>query len=170
MKIRTAFPAPPFVMFPRDLAQTPGGLSADALGVLLFLASFPDGFTVHRAQILSRFEFSRHKWGRIRRELEATGCLRSVATRTPGGKLAGRHLEITFPESASKTRGSGNRALGAKEPQNLTGPGQVSGPLSIEENIKRAGSAESADNRPPAEVAKALGLPYLGDDGKWRRD
>jgi len=105
--IQTEFQGPGFVAVPNAVAQMEN-LSAEALGVLVWLASLPKGFLVRRSGILSRFRIGRDKWQRIARELTDHCALRIEKDRLPGGQFVSRYV-VKWPEP--------ERVLAAVEPE-----------------------------------------------------
>lgn len=85
--IRTEIEGPGFVAVPNAVAQS-AELSADALGVLVYLSAMP-GAVRPSAAARARFGFGRDKWRRIARELRAAGLLHQCAARGPAGRIVG---------------------------------------------------------------------------------
>lgn len=54
-------------------------LSAEALGVLVWLSQFPQGQTLSQSDIFKRFGIGEDKWQRIRKELVAVGVIETSA-------------------------------------------------------------------------------------------
>lgn len=96
--VETQFEGPGFVAVPNAVAQL-AELSADALGVLVWLASLPKGFAVRRSTILERFRLGKDKWQRIARDLAAVGALELRKERRAGGQFASRYL-VRWPDPA----------------------------------------------------------------------
>jgi len=104
MKIRVNKPQHDFTMVPNYVVQR-SGLSADALGVLVWLMAHQDGFTLSSTQVRERFQFGRHTWLRISKELRAANALDHAVFRvSPEHSENGRHqvygnaLFVQWPE------------------------------------------------------------------------
>jgi len=82
-------------MVPNHVIKS-AGFSAEALGVLIFLMSNTDGFTVSVAEVCAHFQFGKAKWQRIANELRGCNALRTETNRQ-GGKARGRYLEVFWP-------------------------------------------------------------------------
>jgi len=98
--IETRFQGPGFVAVPNAVAQMEN-LGADALGVLVWLASLPQGFTVRRQTLLERFKFGKDKWQRIARELTECGALQVTTQRGAGGLFSRSYL-VRWPEPVAQ--------------------------------------------------------------------
>ena len=96
-QIQTEFQGPGFVAVPNSVAQSPD-ISADALGVLVYLASQPHGFIARVAVIQERFGMGKDKWQRIARELRDLGAMQSHAIRGTGGRVIGKRVVVRWPE------------------------------------------------------------------------
>jgi len=105
--IETNFAGPNFVMVPNSVAQ--GALSAEALGVLVYLASLPRGFVARVSVIRERFGIGKEKWQRIARELRGAGAMTVEPVRGPGGKVYGKRTVITWPDASEATEGRETR-------------------------------------------------------------
>jgi len=95
-EIQTHFQGTGYVQVPNVVAQSPD-LSADALGVLVFLASLPNGFTLRVVTIQERFRIGKDKWQRIARELRACGAMASDRIRGHGGRVIGERIIVRWP-------------------------------------------------------------------------
>lgn len=89
--IETRFQGSGYVAVPNYVAQHPD-ISADALGVLVWLASLPKGFATRRDTICKRFKFGKDKWQRVARDLQAVGALEVVTDRNQDGTFARRYV------------------------------------------------------------------------------
>jgi hypothetical protein len=94
--IETRFDGPGFVPVPNAVAQM-DELPADALGVLVYLASLPKGFAVRQMTVRNRFGFGKDKWQRIARDLAAVGALEVVKDRQPSGQMFTRYV-VRWPQ------------------------------------------------------------------------
>lgn len=100
--VQTDFQGPGFVAVPNHVADD-DRLSADALGVLVWMAAKPAGFTIRRASILKRFGFGPRKWQRIRRELIAAGAATPAQLQDPEtGRMHGESLLVRWPEKRAE--------------------------------------------------------------------
>ena len=72
-EMQTEFQGSGFVAVPNEVVQS--DLSAEALGVLVFIASKPNGWRFSPTDIRQRFSFGRDKWQRIAREMRAAGLI-----------------------------------------------------------------------------------------------
>lgn len=95
--IQTQFEGPGFVAVPNSVAQM-AELGAEALGVLVWLASLPKGYAIRRSTICERFGLGRDKWQRIARDLAAVGALDVVQDRVDGGRFARRYV-VRWPSA-----------------------------------------------------------------------
>jgi len=95
--VETDFTGPNFVMVPNAVAQS-GRLSAEALGVLVYLASLPRGFLVRVGCIQSTFQMGKDRWQRIARELREVGAMDVQIVRGPGGRAVGRRVLVRWPD------------------------------------------------------------------------
>ena len=100
--VETNFQGPGFVAVPNAVARN-DQLSAEALGVLVFLASMPHGFLTRVASIQERFGFGKDKWQRIAKELREAGAMVVEAVRGSGGRVVGKRVSIQWPEQAEAT-------------------------------------------------------------------
>jgi len=94
--VQTNFTGPNFVMVPNHVAQG-GDLSPEALGVLVYLASQPNGFTARVSVICDHFKMGVKRWQRIARELRACGAMDKRPLRGAGGKVYGWQTLIDWP-------------------------------------------------------------------------
>ncbi|ETW10907.1 hypothetical protein ATO8_19959 [Roseivivax marinus] len=126
-QIHTNFTGPNFVMVPNVVAQ--GELPADALGVLVYLASLPDGFTIRVSTIRERFGFGRDKWQRIARDLRAAGALETQYVRDPDtGKAYGKGVVVQWPtSSAEPAKTEGRKTRSSEEKPKAGKPGHRTG-------------------------------------------
>ena len=101
MIIQTEFQQVPFVAVPRDVIKMVGqGLSAEALGVLVWLAARPVGAQVQVPTIQRAFGVGKDKWQRIARELRAVGALIVEPLRcNETNKVYGKAYLVRWPES-----------------------------------------------------------------------
>jgi len=99
--VRTNFQGPGFVAVPNHVAQS-CNLSPDALGVLVYLASMPNGWTARPSCIMERFKIGRDKWQRIARDLKAADALKIETLRGAGGRVVGRQMVVCWPEPAAE--------------------------------------------------------------------
>jgi hypothetical protein len=81
-----------------------GHLSAEALGVLVYLLSRPDDWIIHREQLMARFKVGRDKFQAIFRELSGCGYARleSIADAESGHLAGKRWVIIEEPEAESR--------------------------------------------------------------------
>jgi hypothetical protein len=94
--VETDFEGPNFVMVPNAVARS-GRLSAEALGVLVYMASLPRGYLVRVGCIQEAFAMGKDRWQRIARELRACGAMQMEAVRGPGGRVIGRRVVVRWP-------------------------------------------------------------------------
>ncbi|WP_442756611.1 hypothetical protein ACNHKD_08435 [Methylocystis sp. JAN1] len=88
-------------------------LSADALGVLVYLLSRPDDWAIHRDQLMARFKIGRDKLQAIFRELSGFGYARLEAVAVAeSGQLAGKRWVI-IEEPEAENRQPENPSLGS---------------------------------------------------------
>jgi hypothetical protein len=88
-------------------------LSADALGVLVYLLSRPDDWAIHRDQLMARFKIGRDKFQAIFRELSGFGYARLEAVAVAeSGQLAGKRWVI-IEEPEAENRQPENPSLGS---------------------------------------------------------
>lgn len=75
------------------------GLSADALGVLIFLMSNIDGYTLTVSEVRERFGMGSDRWQRISKELRAgpSPALGDIYEHK-GQRIAQKGLEVFWPE------------------------------------------------------------------------
>ena len=100
--VQTEFQGPGFVAVPNHVADD-DRLSADALGVLVWMAAKPNGFTIRRATILKRFGMNKKRWQRIRRELIAAGAATETTVQDNAtGRIYGSGLVVRWPEQQAK--------------------------------------------------------------------
>lgn len=127
MKIRVKRPAMNFTMVPNHVLSGVFGsdrkpLSAEAIGVLVFVMSHPDGFELRVGDIQERFDYGKDKWRRVRAELVGAGALAS----RKGGLQGGETLEIQWPDEltlvAENQRVPENPAAGKTDPQPAENP------------------------------------------------
>jgi len=97
--VETQFEGPGFVAVPNAVAQMPG-LSPDALGMLVWLASLPKGYAIRRATLLERFSIGKDRWQRIARDLSAVGALVVEKKRGPDGRFSTRYL-VRWPDPSA---------------------------------------------------------------------
>jgi hypothetical protein len=97
-EVQTEFQGPGFVAVPNHVAQV--GLSAEALGVLVYLASQPQGWVARPCTIQERFAIGRDKWQRIARELREAGAMDLRVIRGAGGRALGKRMVVRWPEQA----------------------------------------------------------------------
>lgn len=95
--IETNFTGPNFVMVPNAVAQS-GKLSAEALGVLVYMASLPRGFLLRVSSVQETFGMGKDKWQRIARELRAVGAMDVQIVRGSGGRAIGRRVAVRWPD------------------------------------------------------------------------
>ena len=122
-QIQTEFQGPGYVAVPNAVAQSPD-ISADALGVLVYLASQPRGFLARVAVIQERFGMGRDKWQRIARELRNLGAMELQVIRGAGGRAIGRRMVVRWPDlKASHAEGvteSRETRCSDRKPENPT--------------------------------------------------
>lgn len=166
--IETDFQGPGFVAVPNAVAQS-ADVSADALGVLVYLASMPRGWIARVAVIQERFGLGKDKWQRIARELREVGALHVEQVRTEGGRVSGRRVRVRWPELAEKTesreirlsdRKPGKPAVGkpAKQSRKIrqTEP-ENPAPYKEQEKDKGAARASSGSEGKAAAARKSRG-------------
>lgn len=100
--IETDFQGPGFVPVPNAVAQD-AALSAEALGVLVYLASLPRGFVLRVATVQERFGIGKDKWQRIARELRDSGAMDAQPVRGSGGRVVGKRVSVRWPDPSRVT-------------------------------------------------------------------
>jgi len=95
MKIRVNKPQNDFTIVPNYVGKH-AALSAEAVGVLVFVMTNPDQFTVRVPDIKARFGIGQSKWLRISKELRDAGALVTTAVRGDA-RLQGKEIEISWP-------------------------------------------------------------------------
>jgi len=105
--VETQFEGPGFVAVPNSVAQL-ASLPADALGVLVWLASLPKGFAIRRSSILERFGFGKDKWQSVARSLSQVGALDVVTDRLPGGQFSRRYV-VRWPTARACQSGQSEK-------------------------------------------------------------
>lgn len=181
-QIQTQFQGPGFVAVPNAVAQCPD-LSAEALGVLVYLASLPHGTLARVATIRERFGFGKDKWQRIARELREAGAMELRSIRGNGGHVIGKMMAVQWPDvEASKeaapaesreTRHSdrepGNPAVGKPATESRKTRKKVpENPAPYKEEINTR--ARTRTHARLAEVPTRMvdgRRQYLGPDGRW---
>ena len=117
--IETDFQGPGFVAVPNHVAQRPG-LSPEALGLLVYLASQPRGFIVRWSVICAHFGMGKDRWQRIGRELRLIGAMEVQQVRGPGGRVIGRRVLVRWPspaQAAAAPTESGESPLSDRKPE-----------------------------------------------------
>lgn len=94
--IETDFEGPGFVAVPNHVAQR-RGLSPDALGVLVYLASQPRGFIARWSAVCAHFGMGKDRWQRIARELRVVGAMDAQPIRGARGRVIGRCVSVRWP-------------------------------------------------------------------------
>lgn len=116
MLIQTEFQGPGFVAVPNHVLNA--GLTADALGVLVWLAARPAGSVVTVGAVMRVFsgdfkqgegkadvslKMGRDRWQRIYRELEAHGAFSFQPVQCPhSGRMIGRSVVVRWPEPGAR--------------------------------------------------------------------
>jgi len=170
--IRTQFQGPGFVAVPNYVAADER-LSADALGVLVYLAAMPSGFTVRVGDIMARFKLGKDRWQRIARELRAAGALHVEPLHDrQSGRVYGRAVIVRWPEMAAKsacdaegreTRLSGSqpKAGTSGSRAGTSGSGKLANPAPYKEQEFKEGAQAGgyAPSRPAARgpAARSVG-------------
>ena len=116
--IETDFEGPGFVPVPNAVAQH-AALSAEALGVLVYLASLPRGFVLRVGTVQERFGIGKDKWQRIARELREVGAMDAQPVRGSGGRVVGKRVAVRWPRSVVSTESRETR-LSDRKPENPT--------------------------------------------------
>lgn len=118
-QIETSFQGPGFVAVPNHIAQDLD-LSPEALGVLVYLASKPNGWRMSPDDVKARFGMGKDRWQRIARELRAVGAMVVEALRGAGGQLLGRLVRVRWPEQPAITEKRETRpsAVTDRKPEN----------------------------------------------------
>jgi hypothetical protein len=187
--IETNFEGPNYVMVPNAVARMGAdeGMSADALGVLVYMASLPRGSIVRVSQVRECFKIGRDHWQRIARDLTRAGALEVKPLREVGtGRVYGSHVSIRWPEvAAPKTGKPGSRS--SKSPTTgkpvsrygKPGSGQPENPVpSKEEDCAGRDAVHGVAERPAkdssllpfnekAAVARSEGQRWRNKDGEW---
>lgn len=97
-QIETEFQGAGFVAVPNWVAQD-ARLSPEAVGVLVYLASLPNGWRLSPDDVRARFGMGKDRWQRIARELRAAGAMMREAIRGAGGRLLGEVVRVRWPEA-----------------------------------------------------------------------
>jgi len=158
--IQTRFQGPGFVAVPNAVAQS-GRLSPEALGVLVYLASLPQGFLVRVVNIRETFALGKDKWQRIARELREVGAMEVEPIKGEGGRHIGKRVLVRWPEldavtESRETRPSdrkpekptvGKTAKQGRETRQ-TGPGNPA-PYKDQKQTQAGAQAKAAAPRQP---------------------
>lgn len=74
-------------------------LSAETLGVYVYLLSKPDAWVIRITDIQRQFGLGDHKWRKVSKELRTAGLLFDEVARDETGKVSGRQMRVTsLPE------------------------------------------------------------------------
>lgn len=195
--LELGFDGPGFVAVPNAVVDM-DGLSADALGVLVYLARLAGGrgaAIVRVGAVRSRFGIGEDKWQRIARELRAVGAISDNFGRTSDGRSIVRSLVVGWPKVQAKTRtrenpGHTSRSVKTCEPENpgesRENPGHLTGKTpALKKDTESAcraaisgkarhalredeGEAGTVARAKRAAIAASVGLPFIDADGKWQ--
>lgn len=117
--VRMPRPETDFTMFHNDVIRNPD-LSWEAAGVLLYLLSKPDNWTVSHNHLVNYRDAGHAKIRRILRELEDAGYLVRERVRNEKGVfVAGRSVLYDSPRGRSQPR-DGNRTEDNRAEDNRT--------------------------------------------------
>ena len=85
------------------------GLSFGALGLLCYVLSKPDNWTVRTADVMARGGIGRGAYTRMMDELSAAGYAKLIRTKGPGGKATGSYWDVSEVPTvvASEVQGNG---------------------------------------------------------------
>lgn len=182
--VETCFEGPNFVAVPNHVAQN-SALSADALGVLVYLGSLPRGFLARVSSIQARFKIGKDKWQRIARELREAGAMIVEAVRGVGGRVVGKRVRVCWPRPAHETESRVSRPSDRKPEKPTVGKSakvsrktrqsEPENPAPYKEKEKQTGSRKAAPERRKAKPHRlplesgGAAVPSWDDLGKFQR-
>lgn len=93
-------------------------LTADALGLLVYLLSKPPGWLIRQADLRRRFGYGKEKQQAVYRCLEAAGYLTRERVNREGGRIEWDHVVYDLPQGRPDFDPYGHRRRGGrKKPQ-----------------------------------------------------